>query len=136
AKPDAKKAQIWREVHDKLMLEAANTYNEEQLKPVKDRKGSRAICKEISAEHKRLTGEEIPLDHNTLLRRARGGRSKAETNASKGWLELEEVEAIIQYAEELSERAIPLTLKTLEEHVNFVLRARLGQTFPGVGHNW
>ncbi len=118
------------------MSGAIEAYKLELNKSEKDRKGSRTVCKEFLEEHRKQTGEEILLDHNTLLHRVSGTKSLAESNAEKSWLKAEEVETIIKYGEELSDRIIPLTLKTLEELVNFVLRARLGQTFCGVGQNW
>ncbi|KLO14844.1 hypothetical protein SCHPADRAFT_813399, partial [Schizopora paradoxa] len=135
-KPEAKKAQILSQTKEELLLRAVAAYNLELLKPEKSRKGARMICREVSEQHKRETGQDIPLNHNTMLHRCAGRKSKAESNSEKGWLKPEEVETIVKYGEELSERAIPLTLKTLEEIVNFVLRARMGQSFPGVGQNW
>ncbi|KLO18120.1 hypothetical protein SCHPADRAFT_795676, partial [Schizopora paradoxa] len=135
-KPEAKKAQILSQTREQLLLRAVDMYNLELSKPENSRKGARTVCKEVSEQHERETGQFITLNHNTMLQRAAGRKSKAQSNSEKGWLKPEEVETIIRYGEELSDRAIPLTLKTLEEIVNFVLRARLGSDFPGVGQNW
>jgi len=66
------------------------------------------------------TGKSIVLDHNTLLRLAKGGKSKSLSNEEKGW------------------RGFPLNHKRLKEAVDEICRARLGDRFPpgGVGKNW
>lgn len=116
---------------------AITAYRAELNKPEDSRKGSRTICKEVCEDHLKETGKKVRLDHNTLLRRVNGGKSRAASNAEKSWLTPEETETVIKFAEELSERGIPLTHKTLEEHVNFVLTLRLGKKgFCGVGKNW
>ncbi|KLO06072.1 hypothetical protein SCHPADRAFT_799683, partial [Schizopora paradoxa] len=89
-----------------------------------------------SKDHAKETGRLISLNHQTLSRRVDGGRSRATVNAAKGWLHPAEVEQVIRFADEMGERAIPLTHKTLREYVNMILKARLGPSFPGVGENW
>ncbi len=76
------------------------------------------------------------MDHNTMLHHLNGRKSHTESHAEKSWLSSEEAETVISFTEELSDRGIPLTLQTLEEHVNFILRAWLGRIFTGVGKNW
>lgn len=135
-KSKTKKNQLENEEKERVMQLAITAYTYELDKPEKERKGSRSICKTISAEYLRSTGKAIKLDHNTLLRRVNGGKSLPQANAEKSWLSHEEAETVVKFAEELSDRGIPLTHKTLEEHVNFVLTSKHGNKFPGVGLNW
>lgn len=137
AKSKMKQAQVAREEREKVMEVAIAAYRDELSKPEGSRKGSRAICKEVTEDHFKNTWKKVRLDHNTLLRRVHGGKSCGASNAEKSWLTAEETETVIKFAEELAERGIPLTHKTLEEHVNFILTMRLGKTgFRGVGKNW
>ncbi|KLO13909.1 hypothetical protein SCHPADRAFT_812025, partial [Schizopora paradoxa] len=137
AKSLTKKAQIQSEEKEDLVQLAVSVYRAELKKPKDDRKGARTVCKEVSDEYQTKTGRSVRVDHNTMLRRLNGAtKSHAESHAAKSWLSSNEVETVISFAEELSERGIPLTLKTLEEHVNFIVRARLGTIFTGVGKNW
>jgi len=136
AKSQTKKAQIQSEEKEELIQLAVAAYRAELKKLKDDCKGARTVCKEVADEHRRKTGREVRVDHNTMLCRFNGGKSHTESHAEKSWLSSDEVETIICFAEELSDRGIPLTLKTLEEHVNFILRARLGGIFTGVGKNW
>lgn len=48
---------------------------------------------------------------------------------------MEEMEVVIDYAIECGDRGFPLSHRHLQEHVNEILQARLGDKFPkgGVG---
>lgn len=136
AKSKTKQAQIAREERERVMEVAVAEYRTELNKPEDSRRGSRTVCKDVTENHFRTTGKKVRLDHNTLLRRVNGCKSCADTNAAKSLLTPEETETVIKFAEELCERGIPLTHRTLEEHVNFILTSRLGTGFCGVGKNW
>lgn len=136
AKSLTKKARVQSEEKEELVQLAVAAYRSELKKPKAERRGARTICKEVSDEHQRKTGRDVRLDHNTMLRRLNGGKSHAESHAEKSWLSSDEEETVISFTEELSERGIPLTLQSLEDHVNFILRSRLGSIFTGVGKNW
>jgi hypothetical protein len=82
------------------------------------------------------TGKLIRLSYSTLARLAVGGKTKAETNAAKGWLTKEETIQVITYVQELGNRGFPLSHKRLCEHVNEILSTRLGDSFTGVGVKW
>jgi hypothetical protein len=86
------------------------------------------------------TRKKIKLSYVTLLRRANGGRSIHEFNATKRWLTDAEEKVVSDYSLELAARGFPLSHKRLKEHVDEVVRARGGgsQIFPesGVGINW
>ncbi|EJC97394.1 uncharacterized protein FOMMEDRAFT_67427, partial [Fomitiporia mediterranea MF3/22] len=99
-------------------------------------KGVRTICTEVSNEYEKETGKLVTLNYNTLLRHASGKKSLSKFNEEKGWLLPKEVDKLIQLTEEFSERAIPLTHKTLKEAAEHVLKARLGNDFTGLGTNW
>ncbi|KAJ8595504.1 hypothetical protein M405DRAFT_727901, partial [Rhizopogon salebrosus TDB-379] len=55
-----------------------------------------------------------------------------------GWLTQEETERVIEYSIEVAHRGFPLNHRWLKEHVDKILCARLGDSFPktGVGKNW
>lgn len=120
------------------MARAIATYQSEQLKDPKERKGLRTVCKEIEIDHRKETGHNVTLNHNTLRTLANGGRKMGDFNATKGWLTKSEEDVVVQYAAELGERGFPLTHRRLKEHVDEICHARLGDKFPigGVGHNW
>jgi Tc5 transposase-like DNA-binding protein len=88
--------------------------------------------------YKLETGRDVKLNYNTLIRGARGGRSRAEANTARAWLTDGETGVIIAYIAELGNRGLPLSHRRLREHVNEVSSARLGTKFPeqGVGKQW
>lgn len=136
AKSETKKAQLQQEKIKEVRERAVTLYRMELGKEdEKQRKGARTICKEVSDEFFLQTGERLNLDHNTLIRQAKGGKTIDEFNEDKSWLRREEVDTVIEFAEELSDRNIPLTHTTLKDIVNLIVRAR-NPTFEGVGKNW
>jgi hypothetical protein len=135
-----KKAQVSREERDKLMKLAVVRYQQELRKPDGEKRdGLRTICRKVADEHYMKTKHRIPLNHNTLLNLTNGGRTKAQANfEEKGWITLEETEEVIRFAIETADWGIPLSQRRLKDHVDHILRARLGSKFPedGVGQNW
>ena len=80
-----KKTQDRREVKDALMAQAVALYLEELKQPVREkRKGLRTVCKEIEQAHLKEKGNYVKLDQTTLSRLAAGGKTKSQSNASKG----------------------------------------------------
>lgn len=137
AKPKSKIAKEQCEEKDQLMLIAARRYQEELAKPdPKDRKSSRAICNMVSDEHAKKTGRMVPLCYVTCIRRANGVKARSSSNREKGWLLQEEREQAVEFLRQMADRAMPYTLETLRELANMLIRARLGNSFPGVGENW
>lgn len=63
-------------------------YQAELWKPGTKRLGVYRVCRKVKAEHEVETGEGLHLDHNTLIRLITKPRhrTKAESNASHGWL--------------------------------------------------
>ncbi|KAJ7352996.1 hypothetical protein DFH08DRAFT_662183, partial [Mycena albidolilacea] len=96
------------------------------------------ICEEVEAQFQDAMGRHIELAHATLGRLVKGGRTKAESNAAKGWLLEQEEKIVIRYALELASRGFPLDHCRLKECVDCICRGRLGDDFPadGVGVNW
>ncbi|KIL55910.1 hypothetical protein M378DRAFT_188629 [Amanita muscaria Koide BX008] len=135
-----KKAQVSREERDKLMKLAVIRYQQELAKPDGEKRdGLRTICRKVADEHFLKTKHRIPLNHNTLLNLVNGGRTKAQANfEDKSWITHEETEEVIRFAVEIANWGIPLSQRRLKEHVDHILRARLGSKFPegGVGRNW
>lgn len=79
----------------------------------------------------------ITLTKSALQRHIHGGKSRAQANAKKSsWLTDEEAEVIIRYAINLANQGWPLSTRRLTEHANLILRARIGESFAGVGKNW
>ncbi|KDQ16521.1 hypothetical protein BOTBODRAFT_77380, partial [Botryobasidium botryosum FD-172 SS1] len=101
-------------------------------------RGAQAVCNEFMALHKAETGENILLNHGTIINLSKGGLTKAETNAAKGWLLPKEVTLAISYIGEIGSRGFPLSHERLKQHVDEILQARIGDEFPqgGVGKRW
>jgi hypothetical protein len=136
AKSDARKQQESSEEKTKLQKTAVERYRAELLKPSSERKGARKICEEVTIEHKNETSKLINLNHATIIRHANGERTIQEFNAEKRWLSEEEENIILGFAEETAVRGFPLSHRRLREHVDQIIRARNGLTFPGVGEKW
>jgi hypothetical protein len=73
-----------------------------------------------------------------LARLSNGGQSLTEANGKKSWLTDVEQDLLIQFVLELACRGFPLSPTRLQEHSEYILRARLGDSFPeeGLGKNW
>lgn len=139
AKSDALKKQEARQAKDTLMQEAVRLYRMELEKESSDpsRNGARTICARVSEEHMAATGENITLNHGTLIRLSDpDNKSLSDFNASKSWLTPEEHKLVTQYCVEVAERGFPMNHKRLKEIVDHIVRARVGEQFPGVGKNW
>ncbi|PBK91248.1 hypothetical protein ARMGADRAFT_932858 [Armillaria gallica] len=117
---------------------AVATYQSEQLKDPKERKGLQTICKEIKIDHRKETGHNVTLNHNMLQTLANSERKMGDFNATKSWLIKSEEDVVLQYAAELGERGFPLTHHCLKEHVDEICHVHLGDKFliGGVSHNW
>nr|GAT48919.1 predicted protein [Mycena chlorophos] len=152
AKSATKKLQLRRQSLD-WMERTVNKYRARKefealggLKPGERTVGARRICQDVEAEFaarfakqiKRKTIQPIHLPYNTMLRHYNGSAPKSKSNASRGWLTLEEIEIVIGYLLEFGRRGFPLTHQRLKEIVDAICRARLGDSFPaaGVGKNW
>ena len=137
AQSEAKKRRAAQRQHDYLMERAVKAYQEELKKPY-SRKGVRVICHDFETLYFQETGHTVKLCHVTLLRRAAGKPTRADRAAEESWLSAEEVEVVIKYVQEMEARGFPLSHRRLKEHVDEILRARLGDKFPeeGVGRNW
>lgn len=136
AQSDTKKAQNAREAYEDLKDRAIEVYKNERKKP--NGRGARTIAQDFMDLYRKETGKSVRLCYNTLIRGADGGRSRAEANAAKSWLTKEETALVIGYIAELGNRGFPLSHRRLKEHVDEILRARLGDEFPalGVGKKW
>jgi hypothetical protein len=122
------------------MVYAANRYREEQSKKARGElwKGSRAIAEETRVKWRREHKQDLVINHQTIINHAAGMATHASTNAARGWLTEEEVEIVIAYIIELGRLGFPLSHRRLKEHVDEILRAKLGDAFPegGVGKGW
>ncbi len=138
AKSDAQKQQNERKQHDDLMQRAILAYQAELKKPVGRPKGARVICRDFMNLYRQETGKTISLCYQTLLQRAEGQQTRADRGAAESWLKKGEVDIVISYVQEMERRGFPLSHRRLKEHVDEILRTRLGAAFPetGVGQNW
>ena len=129
-----KKKQTAQKEKDELMNRALQLY----LSSNSSSKGggARSICKQVSEEHERATGQVICLNYSTLLCWVAGGVGMSEFNSGKGKLLEPEVSKLLDFVQELAERAMPLSYRTLAEYANYLLEARLGPNFEPVGQNW
>ena len=138
-KSNTKKTQEAREEKEKLMARAVDAYKAELQKELpSSRKGLWMVCHEIEEEYRHATGKAVRLNHQTLANLVKGEKSLSQFNQEKGWLTMEEVNIVIEYALEVAARGFPLSHKRLKEHVDKICHARLGDAFPagGVGENW
>lgn len=137
AKSQAAKSVEERREHDALMAHAVIAYKAELMKPQYCcRKGLRTICKNFEQIYYEETGKRIYLVHTTLSNLADGGRTKTQAGAARALLKPKETEAVITFLTELAARGWPESPQRTKAHVDLILRARLGPTFPGVGKNW
>ncbi|KLO04279.1 hypothetical protein SCHPADRAFT_805878, partial [Schizopora paradoxa] len=127
-----------REEEDAVMNRAKELYRNGTKKDSGTKMGLRAACKEATRLHCLETGRTIEVCYSTLSRQLKGKKSKAESNAEKGWLSQEETEQVVALVEELGERGFPPDHRTIKEFVDAILSARLGDAFPegGVGKKW
>ncbi|KAJ7583957.1 hypothetical protein C8J56DRAFT_716123, partial [Mycena floridula] len=124
---------------DQLLARAVVLYQAEQDRPGPEKKkGLRPICRELEKTFFQDTGRSITLNHNTLRNLINGHQPRSAVNAERGWLRKEEVEAVIAYTQEIADWGHGFSHRRLKEHVDEILRARLGKNFPetGVGIQW
>jgi len=133
---DTKKAQNARDAYEDLKARAIEAYKNECTKP--NRKGACTVAQDFVDLYRKETGRTVKLCYNTLIRGAAGGRSQVEANGAKSWLTKEETTVVITYITELGNCGFPLSHQRLKEHVDKILRTRLGDQFPvlGVGKQW
>lgn len=129
-----KKAQLARESYEDIKARVIKAYSAELLKA--KGKGARTVAKDFVHLYKLETGLDIKLDHVTIIRGAKGGRSRAQANAAKSHLTDGEAKIVIDYIAEVGNRGFPLSHRRLREHANAILRARLGDSFEGLGKRW
>ncbi|KAF5336216.1 hypothetical protein D9758_017784 [Tetrapyrgos nigripes] len=103
---------------------AVNAYTEEQKKPEDKRKGLRKIALEYR------------VDRSTLSRRARGGRTIQEFNASKQKLTEAEERIIADHIVKLGNRTQGPTKLQIEEFANHILFNKYGEKYEKVGKRW
>ncbi|KAJ7177098.1 hypothetical protein C8R46DRAFT_810386, partial [Mycena filopes] len=80
----------------------------------------------------------VDISKSTLDRRIKGGVNRKDGHEHHAWLTKEETVIVVDFAAECSERGFPLSHRRLKEHVDEIVRARLGDAFPaeGVGRQW
>jgi hypothetical protein len=128
AKSKTKHAQGAREEKDTLTAWAVVFYRLEQQKvlgPGEKWMSLHSVCRKFEGAYKVDTGKSINIDHNTLLRLVKGGKSKSLSNEEKGWLLPEEITTVIVFAKEVANRGFPLNHKRLKEAVDEICRAHL-----------
>ncbi|KAF5389967.1 hypothetical protein D9757_013844 [Collybiopsis confluens] len=140
-KSDDKKSQRASEAKIALQKRAVEAYQEELARRnlgLPNRVGAKAICNRFTNLHRAETGQIIKLNHATIINHAKGKPTRAESNAARAWLTAGEIEAVIAYIIEVANQGFPLSHRRLKEHVDEILRGRLGDNFPvsGVGKKW
>ena len=117
---------------------AADRYNAERQSNNRCKKGVRKICQDVQGECFVKTKRTVKLAPNTVLERAKGRKSIRDFNAEKRWMEEGEEDAVVDFVIDCARRGFPVSHKRLKEHVDLILRARLGERFPveGVGQQW
>ena len=116
---------------------AVELYVREQQKPFEaERLPLQEVCDKVERECWEQENTRIQVSKSSLQRWAKGGKTKAQSNAEKSWITPEEADVLIEYAIQTALQGHGFTLDHLQEHANQILRARLGEDFPGVGQNW
>ncbi|KAF9007690.1 hypothetical protein BDZ89DRAFT_893624, partial [Hymenopellis radicata] len=138
AKSDTRKRQDELALVEKWMLKAVEFYIEQPVQANGQKeKGYRTVCKEMESRCWQEDQKHIGLDFKTLSRRVKGGNSRAETNARRNeLLDPDESQRLIDYAQRVSHRGFPLSLRRIEEIANQIIKARDGDDFTPVGQNW
>lgn len=124
------------EEKEKWMKVAIKRYQEEFEFESHQRKGVRTIIADVESQCYRKTKHHVHLDRSTVIRRANGGRSLAEFNKEKSWLNRDETKLVVAYAIELARRGFPLSHRRLREHVSDICSARHGDKFTELGKKW
>jgi hypothetical protein len=128
AKSEELKRRIDREEVDGLMEQAIKLYlNEQQVQGSEKKMGYCKVCEKVEEEHRKETGRRVKLNHNTLANRVKGGKSLTQFNSEKAWLTETETKMVIDYTLECADHGFPLSHCRLKEHVDSILRARLGK---------
>ncbi|RPD67635.1 hypothetical protein L226DRAFT_445447, partial [Lentinus tigrinus ALCF2SS1-7] len=96
------------------------------------------ICQEVQEECFSKTQKHVKLACNTVLARANGRQSIRTFNTEKRWLSVAEEDAVVDFVIDTAQHGFPLSHRRLKEHVDTILRGRLGDRFPegGVGRQW
>lgn len=135
SKSSTQKARSNNAKETELQEKAVKLYLAEQERPYKERKGARTVCEEVSRAFFQETGNRVSLNHVTIIRHANGGKSMVKFNEEKSRLKPEEIDLIVKFAEELSDRNIPLTHPTMKQYAEFIIKAR-DPSFTTLGKNW
>ena len=121
AQSNAAKQQAISKEYAKWEAHAVEAYKLGLQKP--NGKGSHTVAREFKERIKTETGKDIVINYARLVHGARGVKSQAKENASRGWLSDSEVEVVIDYIIELGNHGFPLSHWRLKEHVNEILQA-------------
>ncbi|KAF5379261.1 hypothetical protein D9757_010705 [Collybiopsis confluens] len=141
AESDNNKSQRASEAKIALQKRAVEAYQEElawRNLGLPNLVGAKAICNRFTNLHRAETGQIIKLNYATIINHAKGKPTRAESNAARTWLTAGKIEAVIAYIIEVANQGFPLSHRRLKEHVDEILRGRLGDDFPvsGVGKKW
>ncbi|KAK6993235.1 hypothetical protein R3P38DRAFT_2448362, partial [Favolaschia claudopus] len=125
-------------VEEDWVIRAATIYNEGQGSSSGPPLSLQKAIDKAQEEYHAQTGLVLKLAKSRVHRRVHGGRSRQEAADERNWLTPEEVKIVIDFAIEYANRGFALSHKRLKEHVDSILRARLGDKFPaeGVGKQW
>jgi hypothetical protein len=134
--PESQKTHNVAKEKDDLHNEGVALYLAELTNPKKEWLASRGIAAMLEKRHFEETGHQVKLCHNTILEHSKGRRSQVEYASDQEILHAEERRVVIDYLIQCAEQGFPLTHVWLKEVVDDILRARLGEGFPGVGMNY
>ncbi|TFK16765.1 hypothetical protein FA15DRAFT_552211, partial [Coprinopsis marcescibilis] len=96
------------------------------------------VARDFERMHFESTGTKVKIPHSTVAARAAGRKSRKEAALAQEWLRPEETEIVIKHVIQSANQGFPLTHRRLKEHIDRILGARLGDTFPegGVGKKY
>jgi hypothetical protein len=138
AESDRKKQKKASKVEEEWTVRAAEIWQEGQKSSSRPAPSLQVALNQAQKEYLDQTGKVIKLNKSRVHRRVHGGKSRQEAADDRSWLTPEETKTVVDLAIEYADRGFPLSHRRLKEHVDMILRARLGERFPaeGVGKQW
>jgi hypothetical protein len=138
AQSQALKERQRRKEEDEFKMRAAAAYINQELHGGEKKKSARTIAKDFEMIWFSQHGKRLKICYAWIIRRSKNLPTRAQTAINRKWLTEEEEKIVVANIIELANRGWPLSHRRLKEHVDSILRARLGAKSPrkGVGKKW
>lgn len=134
----AKSEEVKRDEHrrkeEAFKAQAVEAYiTEQQCTDSVRLRGARVIAEEWEGRWKRQNKYELQISKDYIIRHTAGSRTCKETATERRLFRPEEEDIIINDVVDCGDHGWPLSHRRLREHMDEILRARLGSDFEGVG---